>query len=990
MLARMTPKQVHAYAQEIADPTTQKQRIDPGVLQRIVVTTKQEQSDELQRLKAELKEHIAKQQNKKHLTQSHQECLKAIFTVEEQIAKRQKQEMSKVLLDYYDQTARTKLTHELNCLPLQLLRERQAKNLIKFTVEDEDIWAQGGVYEKSSVQHAMFLSAEEKRLMEEHQRVAQVQFDREKQKLVQMIVDAELQPRGKAYQFYRRIRLSRPNAMLQNCVTVQRRWCATVCPWCEKTITVTFDEEGPLGIKFAPDGASLKVVAIKEYYQADLNEELEIGLVLREIDGNKIENAYRHHILEMLHNATRPTTLVFARDDGIDRGLNAADSEDDDQSEDDNVAGGKDAFWDDEEITVSQDECVPKDISDTEVPTVSEADDDIPPVEEASLELQEYGTALAVRQQLVDEIEVLEADVDEATTRKTTTRAQRMKDLATRRQELADANKNVVEKAVAAGYDFVKCTVHVERVPDSLGQHNLQSLFSTFGHVLQVTLERRPGINSNWALVTMCDANCVMSIMNYPQHFKTELTNEQQMQMQHLQILRASKVYESSYGRSWLEANERAEASIRSFALVDSHRVRNDFGVFVTTEYSSSHGTKSDKRVVPRRRAPVCERRRQVAAQMRVCETAVDALFYACDRDSDGTLNREELAILMAELNGGPRVSEFSVQFVIDQVQSHGEGAITREVLKPAITLWRYLQHEQDFVAQKFDAFDQRTKGKIIGKNEVGALLKTLNSDKDHPEGIPPSVAEVEWVMNMAHTNGGINRAELRAAVALWYPYVYNRRRVEDLPATEQPKAGRRRRALAGMLGMHRHHVSTVLAAKYPACPDPEDPGRIKLYNLTMQDLLLTMCELVSTVVRLEQVTMEEAQHVASMADLQGAETFEPSDVLAALAMWLCTRDVQADLDAAMQQYDSPETHVERQNLVRKILTELNDGIPVTSAEIDWILESSDIDGNNTISYEEMRASLVWWFLHVSRGQVLKVKEAGKYCCLGCCQQLLV
>jgi Ca2+-binding EF-hand superfamily protein len=963
MLAAMTPKQVLVYAQETTNSTTQEQRLDTDSVKRIMETTQEEQREELERLHTELKEHAANQKENMHPTLSHQACIKAVFMTEQLIERRQKEELSKLLLEDHKKVARSNLTRELNGLALQQLRERQQKHRIKFTVEDEDAWAHGGVYDHSSAEDTMCLDAEERRHLEQHQKEAQAQIDEEKRMLIDLIANAELRSLSKWQRFRHRITASRPTATLKNCIAIQRHCCAAVCPWCDNTISATFEEDGPLGLKFAADGAYVKIVAIKEYYQADENDRIHVGLVLRAINGNNVVSTHRHDILRMLHSAGRPTTLTFAPDSDD---LDTSDSEDDDHSDDDDAVGGVDAFWDDEEILAAVV------VEDIEAPTVAESNENVScnQAEQVSLELREYGVALIARQRLVDEVASIEADV--AANR--TNRARKVKELNAKRDGLTAADKYAAVAVAAARYDFAKCTVHVERVPDSLGPDGIESLFSVFGRVLQVTVQRRPGFNSNWALVTMSDIDYVRTLLNYSQHSNIELTEDQQMQLQCIELLQASKLYESSYGRSWLEANERAEASIRGLALHNDAQVRNDFGVFESSAQSENGNKKGH--AAPRRRAPVCERRRQVAAQMRVCETAVDALFYACDRDNSGTLDREELAMLMAELNGGPRVSEFAVQFVIDQVQSHGDGAITREELKPAITLWRYLQHEQDFVANEFDAFDKRTKGRIIGKNEVGLLLKRLNSDKHHPEGIAPSVAEVEWVMKKALGSGGaIRRAELRAAVALWYPYVYNRRRVEDLPATVQSKAGRRRRALAGMLNVHKHHVSMVLASRYPSLPDPDNPARIMTYSLTMQDLRLTMSELISSVARREQVSEQELQFVASTADLQGAETFGPTDIQAALAMWLCTRDVQAELTAALQQYDETKTGLDQRQNVHTILTELNDGIPVTPAESNWILESSDIDGNGTISREELRGSLGWWFLHVSRGRTLKTKR---------------
>eukprot|EP01043_Picozoa_sp_COSAG02_P042876 COSAG02_NODE_3682_length_6387_cov_7.078244_5_plen_849_part_00 len=317
------------------------------------------------------------------------------------------------------------------------------------------------------------------------------------------------------------------------------------------------------------------------------------------------------------------------------------------------------------------------------------------------------------------------------------------------------------------------------------------------------------------------------------------------------------------------------------------------------------------------------------------------------------------------------------MQFVLDQVKSHGDSEIAREPLKAAVVLWRYLQHEQDFVAQHFDEFDKRTRGRMIGKNEIGWLLKKLNSDPDNPDGIPPAVAEVDWVMHRARsTKGGsnINRAQLRAAIALWYPCVYNRRRVEDLPASLQSKAGRTRKAIAGMLGVHQHHVRTYLTRRYPVHYDPDNPSRVLPYKLTAEDLGQIMSDLISSPARREKVGQEVVDYLMSTADLQGADNFEPEDVLNALAMWLCTREVQPRIESALEQYDETLAGSDQRLQVHKILTLLNDGIPTTWAETDWILESSDIDGNGTVSMDEMRASVGWWFLHVGRRKVQAAK----------------
>jgi hypothetical protein len=55
-------------------------------------------------------------------------------------------------------------------------------------------------------------------------------------------------------------------------------------------------------------------------------------------------------------------------------------------------------------------------------------------------------------------------------------------------------------------------------------------------------------------------------------------------------------------------------------------------------------------------------------------------------------------------------------------------------------------------------------------------------------------------VLSQTDTNqsGGLDKTELRAAVALWYPTVYNRRKIDDLLRGKM--AGRKRKAMAAQV----------------------------------------------------------------------------------------------------------------------------------------------------------------------------------------------
>ena len=84
-----------------------------------------------------------------------------------------------------------------------------------------------------------------------------------------------------------------------------------------------------------------------------------------------------------------------------------------------------------------------------------------------------------------------------------------------------------------------------------------------------------------------------------------------------------------------------------------------------------------------------------------------------------------------------------------------------------------------------------------------------------------------------------------------------------------------------------------------------------------------------------------------------------------ALAMWLVLVRQQDTMEAAFDDYDS--NHNGRLNRlgVKKILTLLNDDIPVTNAEADWVMEATDVDGSGELTRAELRASVALWYFHV-------------------------
>ena len=197
------------------------------------------------------------------------------------------------------------------------------------------------------------------------------------------------------------------------------------------------------------------------------------------------------------------------------------------------------------------------------------------------------------------------------------------------------ATHDAARAAERAQYCFESCTVHITNVPDTVSDDDLSSLFDVFGRVVQATVKSRPGDNSNWALITMCDSERARNVIGVPQTYDREPTDLQIKQLQRLQTVQLAETYTIEYGYSWSEAKNKAEAFIRSIAFNTEGQLRNDFGMFVHTA-SDTRSASLLGHISRRHRAHVCEGRRQIATLMRVCESAVDSLFYACDQDNSG------------------------------------------------------------------------------------------------------------------------------------------------------------------------------------------------------------------------------------------------------------------------------------------------------------------------------------------------------------------
>lgn len=188
----------------------------------------------------------------------------------------------------------------------------------------------------------------------------------------------------------------------------------------------------------------------------------------------------------------------------------------------------------------------------------------------------------------------------------------------------------------------------------------------------------------------------------------------------------------------------------------------------------------------------------------------------------------------------------------------------------------------------------------------------------------------------------------------MWYPHVYNRRHQAELKSlpSKREKVGRLRRAVAAEIGMHKVEVKKTLKT-WAA----DHQGHIKY-----REVPTIMLHLNGDI----PATPENIHFVMACGDQHGLDEDVDVDVLTdALAVWRCMRQQEGELDRQFVKFDENKSGVLERNQVKELLKELNDGIPVSWQETDWVIEAADFDGRGALNQRELRAAIAWWYLNV-------------------------
>merc|ERR1711871_510443 len=116
-----------------------------------------------------------------------------------------------------------------------------------------------------------------------------------------------------------------------------------------------------------------------------------------------------------------------------------------------------------------------------------------------------------------------------------------------------------------------------------------------------------------------------------------------------------------------------------------------------------------------------------------------------------------------------------------------------------------------------------------------------------------------------------------------------------------------------------------------------------------------------------EPVSVAEGSYVLATVDkgFDDKEGIGPDDIGYAIAMWKCLSTQQADIDAKFEEFDTDKSGMLSKHQVRRLLTDLNDNVPVSDAEVNWVIVAADVEGDGQLTRDEVRPAVALWYTKV-------------------------
>lgn len=130
--------------------------------------------------------------------------------------------------------------------------------------------------------------------------------------------------------------------------------------------------------------------------------------------------------------------------------------------------------------------------------------------------------------------------------------------------------------------------------------------------------------------------------------------------------------------------------------------------------------------------------------------------------------------------------------------------------------------------------------------------------------------------------------------------------------------------------------------------------------------------------------TDDEVKFVMSMADESKTGYLTLDEISGAIKCWRSYQEpaTQAKIKTTFDTYDTDKTGKLDKEQLKKLLSDLNDRLPVEDAEVDWVLQHADVLGDGQIQKIELTQAIAYWWIHVEEEEAEKKPKKSSVCVL--------
>mmetsp|Transcript_72451 Transcript_72451/g.172696 ORF Transcript_72451/g.172696 Transcript_72451/m.172696 type:complete len:200 (+) Transcript_72451:204-803(+) len=104
-----------------------------------------------------------------------------------------------------------------------------------------------------------------------------------------------------------------------------------------------------------------------------------------------------------------------------------------------------------------------------------------------------------------------------------------------------------------------------------------------------------------------------------------------------------------------------------------------------------------------------------------------------------------------------------------------------------------------------------------------------------------------------------------------------------------------------------------------------------------------------------------------------------PDEMNIMLSTWEAYNESMAEIEPIMRKYDLNGNGRLERNELRRMLLDLNDRLPVSDDEVDWVLSQACLIRGDQIAKPEIKKAIALWYTRVKHGKREKQRSA---CCV--------